>query len=801
MFAFVADLSLRITVAAGLVGLVLTALRVRSAAARHAAWTAVLVTMLAMPILTAIVPRIPVPVPSHLRADPGAVAAQFEEATPNALTRSEDGRSSLPATARAPHIAVRQASAQPAGTGATMTIGWLALAVTVYVAGVVVLSAGLVVGWRMARRLVRSATRLDMTASAAIFESCAVAAPLTTGILKPSIVLPGDWRNWPPDTLRAVLAHENAHVRRRDLVVQFLAQVNRAIFWFHPLAWWLERQLAVHSEQACDDAVVRGSGAPDRYAEILLGIAEAVSHRGHRIAWTAVGMDGSGLLGARIERVLRGDAGHRMSWLHRISAAAVCVIVLLLAVACRQQIAPGPLRPDPDVQKQIADNAARAERHKAAVAMTVEEAMALERSLETNPDNIEAREQLIIFYDQGGKVPWTEKLAGIRRHALWRLANLPATDLWVPHISKRYDPEGYAQATRLWREHTSKPEVTAETLGRAAVFFGRSEDKAIAEELLLRAHRMEPDGPWSERLGDLYARAIVGSVDPAHGTTDPAQAASAFAAEARQKLEATTDPALLAAAGRALMMRYPKPAAAVGADALGRRCLERAARLAPEDLRAQRALADFRDAERRRDIQARLEPAGGDQFGDARYAAISALPDDDRLFYLPGAAESTYMGAEYTDYTAREEGTGQQATAARERAAAGFARARQYAQDALALAAKYPQAARDQSTIYRAHTVLGVLALRDGDRKAAVEHMRTASAAPVSETARYATHFGLRSRLSEYLIRAGERESVAAYLESSADRFLPERGRLLKDAAQIRAGIMPTTYQHAEARR
>lgn len=801
MFAFVADLSLRITVAAGLVGLVLTVFRVRSAAARHAAWTAVLLTMMAMPILTAIVPRIPVPVPSHLRADPGAVAAQLDDPASSSLTRFEEGMSSLPTAAPAPPAGPRQASPHPAGSRATMTIDWLALAVAIYVVGVAVLSAGLVVGWRMARRLLRSATRLDMTASAAILESSAVAAPLTIGVIRPSIVLPGDWRRWPADTLRAVLAHEDAHVRRRDLVVQFLAQVNRAVFWFHPLAWWLERQLAVHSEQACDDAVVRDSGAPDRYAEILLGIAEAVSHRGHRIAWTAVGMGGSGLLGARIERVLRGDARHSMSPVHRISAAVVCVTVLLLAVACRQQTAPEPLRPDPEVQKQIADNAARAERHKAAIAMTVEEARALERSLEANPDNIEAREQLIIFYDQAGKVTWAEKLAGIRRHALWRLANLPATDLWVPHISKRYDPEGYAQATRLWMEHTSKPDVTAETLGRAAAFFGRSEDKAIADELLLRAHRMEPDGPWSDRLGDLYARAIVGSVDPAYGTTDPDQAASAFAAEARRKLEATTDPSLLAAAGRALMMRYPKPAAAVGAEALGRRCLERAATLDPQNLRAQRALADFRDAERRRDIQARLVLVGGDQFGEARYAAISALPEEDRLFYLPGAAESAYMGAEYIEFTARDKARAAEASAGQDRAAAGFARARQYANDALALAAKYPQAARDHSTVYRAQTVLGVLALRDGDRKAAVEHMRTASAAPISGTARYATHFGLRSRLSEYLLRAGERESVAAYLESSADRFLPERDRLLEDAAQIRAGMMPPSYQHAEARR
>ena len=64
MFALAADISLRIVAAAAAVGLVLVVLRVRSGAARHAAWSAVLLAMLTMPVLMAIVPRVEVPVPS-----------------------------------------------------------------------------------------------------------------------------------------------------------------------------------------------------------------------------------------------------------------------------------------------------------------------------------------------------------------------------------------------------------------------------------------------------------------------------------------------------------------------------------------------------------------------------------------------------------------------------------------------------------------------------------------------------------------------------------------------------------------
>ncbi len=475
-----------------------------------------------------------------------------------------------------------------------------------------------------------------------------------------------------------------------------LAHANRAIFWFHPLAWWLERTLAVTAEHACDETAARQVGQPRRYAEVLLDMAEAVRLRGHRVSWQTIGVDGSGLLGKRIDRLLKGDVMARMSAVQRVAVAVGCAAVLILAIACRQQVAAEPLRPDPEVQKQIDDNSALDKRHRAAVAMTAAEAAALEQTLAANPDNLAARETLIIFYDQAGKVTWEEKLAGIRKHALWRIAHLPETDLWIPSISRRYDPEGYAQAKQLWLEQTSRPEVTPKTLARAAAFLG-AYDKPVAEELLLRAQRMEPAGPWSDRLADLYARAIAGSVDPRYGATDAAEAHSAFAVEARRKLEATSDPNLLAAAGYALM-RYSRSALA-GSDA-SRPPLPRTRHDAGSTERTGTQRPGRAPALRAHGGQsrARLQTSGAryafDDFSDTTYAAISALPAEDRLFYLPGAAESAYMRAEYIDYTAREKPEAEQAQA-RKRAAEGFARARQYAHDALALARNHQQAAQD----------------------------------------------------------------------------------------------------------
>ena len=796
MLNLVLDVSLRSVGAAAAVGFVLQGFRVRSGAARHAAWSAVLLTMLTMPVLTKVVPRVYVPVPSSVASNLDTIANGIN---PYSAQETPPAQGAV-AQPSAPVVTGPPVDAQAGPERPVMDARIAAMAI--YSAGALFVFIRIGGGWILARRLVSRAVRVPYDNRAPVFETPAIPTPMTAGFVWPCVLLPVDWRAWPEDKLRAVLAHENAHIARRDSVVALLGRVNCAIFWFHPLAWWLERTIAVTAEHACDERAAREIGQPRRYAAVLLDMAGAVRRRGHRVSWQTLGVDGSDVLGTRIDRLLKGDALARMSSAPRAAVAVACSATLAFAIACRHQIAAAPLRADPGVDKQIAETKAREERFRAAVAMTPEQAAALERSLDANPDNDGVRESLIIFYDQSGKVTWQQKLQGIRKHALWRIAHLLETesDLWVPNISKRYDPEGYAQATKLWLEQTSRPHVTTKTLGRAAAFF-TSYDKPLAEELLTRAERMEPAGPWAYRLMDLYAQAIVVSGDPKSPTIDAVPAQSLFAIEARRKIEASSDPTVLANAGVALRRWAPRGSEAF---ALSRRLLERAVALDPHNARARTALADIQYSERWKAIDDRLRAAGApaafDDFSDTTAAAVSALPIADRLFCLPGAAESAYMRAEYIDYTAREKPEAQRAQA-RQRAAQGFAQARQYASQALALVRTDEEAARDNDVVYRAETVLAVLALKDGDRNGAVEHMHSAAAAPMPDPTRYVSNFGLTSRLAEYLLRAGERVSVAEYLDNSAQRTPSERDQFSSAAARIREGVMPGFYQYAEARR
>ena len=107
-----------------------------------------------------------------------------------------------------------------------------------YLAGLAVGLTRLGVGLWKVHRLMKSGESVDLPVKprTAVLQSSSVRIPLTVGALRPVILLPNDWRSWPPEMLQSVLEHEQTHVDRRDYVVGVLAELNRCFYWFHP---WL----------------------------------------------------------------------------------------------------------------------------------------------------------------------------------------------------------------------------------------------------------------------------------------------------------------------------------------------------------------------------------------------------------------------------------------------------------------------------------------------------------------------------------------------------------------------------------
>lgn len=98
--------------------------------------------------------------------------------------------------------------------------------------------------------------------------------PCVLGLWRPVIALPRAAAALPPATLDAILVHECAHVRRRDDVAQFAQHVVRALCAIHPAIWWIDRQLTLEREAACDDWVVALAAPPRAYARCLVALAE-----------------------------------------------------------------------------------------------------------------------------------------------------------------------------------------------------------------------------------------------------------------------------------------------------------------------------------------------------------------------------------------------------------------------------------------------------------------------------------------------------------------------------------------------
>jgi beta-lactamase regulating signal transducer with metallopeptidase domain len=406
---FVLDTSLRALAAALAVALVLRLLRVRAAAVLHSTWSAVLFAMLLMPVLPSIVPALPVPVPAAA-GDFFDAASGTEEPSPAVVGHSTQSRTVINAV---PSPQGRN-SAQPSDrlpasdTGARASRSWLPLLLlAVYVAGVLLFVARLSYGWLVASAMVRRAMRRGPVLTDVwrnVYESSEVTVPMTVGAMRPVIILPIAWRAWDSETLAAIIAHEVAHVRRHDASIAFAAHLNRAMFWFHPLAWWLERKLAVTAEHACDEAAARAIAAPGRYAEILVEMAAVVRRNRGRLAWQAVGVNGAGLLDTRIDRLLRGDAFASASRGKKIAAGLGCVLAIATVIACRQQSSAAPLREDPELAKRLADREEQGKTFEAARDMTQEQADALEQRIALTPEDFDARRQLVTYYRTSSKV-------------------------------------------------------------------------------------------------------------------------------------------------------------------------------------------------------------------------------------------------------------------------------------------------------------------------------------------------------------------------------------------------------------
>lgn len=165
---------------------------------------------------------------------------------------------------------------------------WL---VSAWLLGVLGLSVRFLGGWAAVERLKRVkarpaasdwqaalnrlAARLSVSRPVRLLQSAAVSVPSALGVLRPAVLLPASaLTGLTPRQLEAILAHELAHIRRHDYLVNLFQATVETLLFYHPAVWWVSRRVRVERENCCDDLAVAATGSARVYARALADLEE-----------------------------------------------------------------------------------------------------------------------------------------------------------------------------------------------------------------------------------------------------------------------------------------------------------------------------------------------------------------------------------------------------------------------------------------------------------------------------------------------------------------------------------------------
>ena len=314
---------------AAILAATLALLQRQTANARYLASCGALILLVALGIATGYRAYDPAVAPVM----PSAVNAYINDGSSDSVTTDEQ-------------TVATEAAAVPASTTwqdafvSTVTVAnaHLAQIVAIWLLGVVLLSTRLIVGWVGAHRLttrrshiassqwIRSLHRISdslrLRRSITLLESAAVEVPTVIGWLRPVVLLPvASLSGLSVQQIEMVLAHELAHIRRHDFIVNLMQSVVETLLFYHPAVWWISRRIRIEREHCCDDLAVAVFGDPVQYARALTRFEEL-----RLDAQSVVAANGGSLI-ARIHRLVLARA-ESANWSSRWAAGAALITVV-----------------------------------------------------------------------------------------------------------------------------------------------------------------------------------------------------------------------------------------------------------------------------------------------------------------------------------------------------------------------------------------------------------------------------------------------------------------------------------------
>jgi bla regulator protein BlaR1 len=220
-------------------------------------------------------------------------------------------------------------SAQP-----THSTDWIPIAILcVWVCGFLSVVLVRFRAWLLVRAVLRASVPIGIDAGVAVRSSSGLREPGVVGFLRPVLLLPEDiLKHLSPSQLEAVLAHELSHIRRRDNLTAAVHMVVEAIFWFHPLVWWIGARLVEERERACDETVLSLGGEPRDYAAAILSVCKLYVESPLACVSGISGAD----LKKRIVRIMTEGLGYKLSLGRKLLLAGVAAFALAVPVMMGQ---------------------------------------------------------------------------------------------------------------------------------------------------------------------------------------------------------------------------------------------------------------------------------------------------------------------------------------------------------------------------------------------------------------------------------------------------------------------------------
>ena len=362
------DAALKGAVLIAIAAIAAYALRNRSAASRHAVWTAAVVGHIAIPALVFLLPAwtLPIlpaanwmqastaPIGSNVKATPATTPSTAKSNTPQAASAAKQSAATsvtVPSTESGSR-SERSATSAGASIASETRVSKIQIFALAWFLGAIAVLLRLAAGtWRVGQLAregyrvedgvwlsltQRLANRLGVTRPLTLLRGSRLAIPVTWGVLYPAVLLPDDADNWPEERRRFVLVHEMAHVKRFDALTQLIAQIAIALFWFDPLVWIAAHQMRVEREHACDDYVLRDGTAPSLYAGELLEMVRSIGTRRHdhaAPAFAALAMARRSEFEGRMLAILDPKLNRRTLNGRSTAMAAVVVALLTLPLA------------------------------------------------------------------------------------------------------------------------------------------------------------------------------------------------------------------------------------------------------------------------------------------------------------------------------------------------------------------------------------------------------------------------------------------------------------------------------------